>query len=788
MKEGFAKEVQQSMYVHMPLPLHEEKSLENTYRDKKILQSKVLWNGKDKAYEPAASELTVMTVEGGEEPFIRITAPVKTDHWPAGAEENGNYSNFGNADVIFTIPREDWTSYNRLHFQARPMVKGGRCLYMNANICNDGEIKVPDHYMREGDSMFAPKNREWKDYYWEFDAMARDCITQVKLYVNLTGQETCMDDTLTYEFRNITVEQVAEPEKEKGWGVRENQFIYSTAGYLTKGTKTAILKLNEMKTFTLHRAEDDAVVYEGEIREIEFGEEKYGMLDFSAIEAPGSYYLIAGAKHSEVFSIGEDIIEESLWKILNFIFCERCGTPVPERHQACHMDMIAHHNGVSLSFAGGWHDAGDVSQQAEQTGEVVFALCEAASRLEKDSMLRKRLLEEAQWGLDYILRTRFGDGYRATSAAATRITNGLAGDMDDIIVRVHNHAFENYMFAGIEAYAAYILREDDQELSFGSLKTAKEDYLFAEEEFAKEGVHPADMFEHTYNSSLAQYYAVICWASSNLYLASGEKQYAGKAEEYADRLLACQETGAQNKVIAGYFYRDESHKEIVHFNHQSREHQFMQALALLCETQPDNPQKTRWETAMKSYGDYLKFLMQYASPYQMIPAGVHRRDEYQYSDTFQYLHITVNYEKEVENYKKQLEEGISIDGEHVIRQFPVWFSFRGNNAVLLSEGKAASILGRYFDDEQLLQIGKEQMYWVWGKNPFGQSLQYGMGSRYCHQYSGFCGEAVGEMPVGIETYQNEDVPYWPQNTNATYKEVWMSSVGRFLSLAADYTK
>ena len=40
-------------------------------------------------------------------------------------------------------------------------------------------------------------------------------------------------------------------------------------------------------------------------------------------------------------------------------------------------------------------------------------------------------------------------------------------------------------------------------------------------------------------------------------------------------------------------------------------------------------------------------------------------------------------------------------------------------------GKAAALVGNYFGDDALIQVGKEQLYWTLGKNPFGQSLIYG---------------------------------------------------------------
>lgn len=784
MREQLQKEIRESMYVHMPLPLHEEKALESAYEGKPVTEKKALFTFEERPYIPECGEQTDLQVR--EEGILQISAPLRADQWPKGAPADGDYCNFGDAVVLFRIPREDWRGYNRLHFQVRPAVNGARVVYMNVGICNEGEVAVPDIYRREGDSMFHPRNGEWNDCYWEFEAMPRDCITAVKFYVNLTGRETCMDDRMTYEFRNIWLEKVENAEKEKGWESAKDRIVYSTAGYFTAGNKTALVSNPDIGVFTVVNADNGSDCYQGEVQWMQNKLGKFGILDFSDLEKEGNYYIKAGSLKSEVFPVGATIWEEPVWKALNFIFCERCGTVVWGKHQSCHLDMIARHNGLEMNFAGGWHDAGDISQQAVQTEEVVFALLEVMDRLPETDILRRRLAEEAQWGLDYCLRTRFGDGYRATSAGGTRITNGLAGDMDDIEVRVGNHSFDNFSFAAVEAYAACVLKSTDRELAWGSLRTAKEDYAFAVRDYEENGVCLTEMFEHTYNSSQAQYYALMSLSASCIYMACGEKNYALDAAKWAEKLLECQETGEASLPFTGFFYRDESHKEIVHFNHQSREHQFMRALILLCRTQPQHEKFTVWETAMKRYGEYLKYLWKLAQPYGMIPAGVYRMDEPEYEETFTHLHITAEYGVEKENYKKQLENGIHVDGMHVIRHFPVWFSFRGNNAVLLSQGKGAAMLGHYFADEELLRIGREQLYWIWGKNPFAQSLQYGVGERYGRQYAGFLGETAGEIPVGIETLGNEDIPYWPQNVNATYKEVWMSSAGRFLSLEAEY--
>lgn len=293
------------------------------------------------------------------------------------------------------------------------------------------------------------------------------------------------------------------------------------------------------------------------------------------------------------------------------------------------------------------------------------------------------------------------------------------------------------------------------------------------------------MYEHTFNSGLSQYYAVIAWAASWLYESTAAGEYAQIAREYGERLAACQERGEAGLPFDGFFYRDESRRDIVHFNHQAREHQFVQALESLCRTQPDRPERARWEDAMKRYGGYLKAIAGNAAPYGMLPAGVHKLDEPENRELFPYLHVCCDYEAERENYRAQLKAGKDLGGGYVLRNFPVWFSFRGNTAVMLSMGKAAGVLGRYFRDGELLQLAREQLYWMWGKNPFGQSLVYGMGQNYCRQYAVLTGESVGEVPVGVETLGNGDEPYWPQNNNATYREVWVGSACRYVQVLGE---
>lgn len=781
MNPQFLRELEDSLYLHRPLPLHREQSLEASFPAKRVLDRQSIWTRDCQSIVPSAEGTATLQRQST---TLTMTAPLRASVWPGGTESDGDYENFGTAQMVFSFPLRSWEKFNRLCFQVRPHIRGARVLHLNVSIENQGKIPVPDEYFREGATVFDLENGVWQDCIWEFQSMPRDAVTKLRFYVFCSGHDLCAGDSLEYVFRDIVLEQVERPEHEHGWEHPAPCIHPSTVGYWPQGRKTAVGTV-KADMFSLVDAETGKAVFSAPVRREKNQRGSFSVLDFSDFTTPGNYYLQAGNQVSCTFAIAQDLAKESLWKVTNFFFCQRCGFPVPGKHSTCHQDFLANHLGETISFGGGWHDAGDASQQAAQTGEVVQALFENARACKEDKMLYLRLMEEAQWGLDFILRTRFGDGYRATSAGATRITDNLMGNFDDVPTRVHNHAYENFLFAGIEAYAAETLRGYDDALSGNALHAAIEDYGFAWEKFRQTGVDPAHMFEHTYNSGLSQYYAVIVWAASCLFSVSQKACYASDAAQTARKLLLCQETNPE-MPIRSFFYRSESHMRIVHFNHQAREHQFMQALDALCRSQPDHPDKQKWEHAMALYGSYLKAIAGNTAPYGMLPAGVHRADEYEDAALFPYLHVTCDYRKERKNYREQLAEGTPLGAGLILRNFPIWFSFRGNSAVLLSMGKAASIVGRYFADEELLQLGREQLYWMWGKNPFGQSLVYGAGSRYCRQYAVLSGESVGEIPVGIETRDNEDVPYWPQNNNATFREIWVGSACRWLSLCADF--
>ncbi|MGN6420886.1 MAG: glycoside hydrolase family 9 protein [Pseudobacter sp.] len=792
--EQLKRDIINTGYVHSPLPLDYSKSFETFGLTKKVLSSTMLcdmetldkWSHKGFGGMRLTSERSI-SGKNSLRLVGQTTNPAFLD-WGIG---------LGTSLAAYDVGGANWEKYNRIHFYIYPHCEGARSIYLNLYIENDGKIKVPDKYEREGIHEINLINGKWNECFVEMPELSRDKVTKLSFAIEIFGKERTMGDSLKFDIDAVSLQTIEDPEVVSGWMPAQNRIIHSTTGYGVESEKSAIVNVKNNKgKFQLVDNSSKLVVLEGKINRQQTAIGNFETIDFSNYRKEGRYFIRVGNVVSNPFYINKNIWDNSAWRMLNYIFVERCGYPVPGKHGACHNDLNTTFEGKLFPFNGGWHDAADMSQQVLQSGEIIFGLLEMADRAKRkgNSQLFIRLQEEALWGIDCILKARLGNGYRAQTWGTNLWTDGYIGTKDDSSrrrqVRVHNRAFENFMFAGIEAYAAMHI-ENDTMLKEFLRKVAIEDYAFAKKRFDSLGFNDLSSIggggDHAAMASNSQYAANISYASSLLYKLTGNKSYADEAAKAIEYTLQCQRTEPLNdkNKTSGFFYRDLNKKSIVHYTHQSRDHSYMQALTTLCETQPKNPDYKKWESSVRLYGNYLKNIMQYVSPYGMVPSGVYHIDEVKDSVNFYKVQVGI-YKGAAEDYKEQLENGVKLDEEHYLRVFPVWFSFKGNAAVQLSTGKAAALAGKLLKDKKLMDIAEQQLFWVVGKNPFGQSIIWGEGSNYPQLYTALPGETVGGIPVGMQSRFNEDTPYWPQFNTATYKELWVGPAAKWFSLIAEF--
>ena len=241
----------------------------------------------------------------------------------------------------------------------------------------------------------------------------------------------------------------------------------------------------------VEHAEDVSIlgytVYDDTVRVRQTTTGTFGILDFSPFTQEGEYWLTCNGLKTDTFHISQDAFRHAEELLLNFIFCQRCGYAVPGIHGICHTDVFCTFKGEQTPYGGGWHDAGDLSQQTLQTCETAYSLLEAWQKIpDKHSALASRLLEEAEWGLRFVLRCRLGNGYHASSIGLLHWTDGIVGTADDIFtVRSQDMAYDNFLYAACEAYAARTMPPSSLRDSLA--QAAAEDFRYALHKFRRNG-------------------------------------------------------------------------------------------------------------------------------------------------------------------------------------------------------------------------------------------------------------------------------------------------------------
>ena len=557
---------------------------------------------------------------------------------------------------------------------------------------------------------------------------------------------------------------------------------YSHAGYQSGATKSAIASDLKANTFQLIDEATGKTVLSKPVQTVRTHLGEFQVMDFSEVRQNGVYRLQAGASRTRSFRIDPDVWRETIFKTLNFLYGERCGMAIPGVHGICHRDWTSVHGDKRIIINGGWHDAGDLTQGLGNTAETVYSLFSLAERrraVDADTELYQRLLAEGRWGLDWVLKTSFGDGFRNQGAISSRWTDGILGTSDDLVSTARNSPMGNFTASAAEAIAARVLKDSDSRLAAYSLKMAESDWQFACEGMS--GTNAAvskELWRGTFDSDNVEHEtaSVGVLASVELWQATGNQRYPDKAVELAKIILACQERKRPDweTPLLGFFYTGTNKSRILHYCHRGREQAPILALSRLCDAFPNHPDWMKWYSAVVLYAEYLKAIAKYTEPYGMMPASIYQADEY----------LTVP-ESRRESFRKQVLNGIPLGNGHYLRLFPVWLDYRGNFGTILPQAQALANAAHFRGDMESATLAQHQAEWIAGRNPFSQSAMYGEGYDFSPLYAPFPGNLVGALPVGMQTRGDNDVPYWPVQSTWTYKEVWVHPVGRWIWLMRD---
>lgn len=774
--------------AHVIMPIDERETTDYRLRHKPVLETRLLDDMQSlsgwKALTPYANlELSDDHVLDGKT-SLKFSAKSNLPAWLPGRGLGRIYAEPG---AMRVIDHENWEEWNRLSIWVYPYVPGMKSLCVRVQLYNEGEHPVPDKYFREGAHNVNLIADQWNHITVEIPHVHRDNVVGVALEYDMCGHEFDTVDTCEWYLARLELQKV-EADVCEGWIPGDERIAFSGSGYLPGETKQAIASAS-LKTDIFRVIETEtgrevlrkAVEREGELC----------IMDFSEVTEIGRYLLIAGDISTRAFDISPNVWDASIWKVLNFYLSQRCGMEVPGKHRACHTDLLLKHpDGRAIVANGGWHDAADLAQGMNNTADGTAALFLLARSLEKSDGLRGRLhdrvLEEARWGLDYVLKVRFGDGYRSSYSSTSIWTDGIIGTEDDIISIPTTSPFTNFVSAYAEALGAYALREVDPALSRYALRIAREDFGFAQAGSKGSVSLP---FNNDPGEADVKLYAAAVSAAAEL-IRAGLAEFEETAVRYARLLIQCQQTEMPDweKPIRGFFWCDTAHSMPWHHAHHSFEQYLTAGLSTLCEILPDHSDRPLWMNALKLYCEYSKTAVQYSMPWAMLPEGVYHEDEAINYPEETLAGIIAGDEQNLRDFKQQVHQGISLGKGYYLRRFPVWFSFRGNLNVLLSQATALAAAANAVGDAEALSLVQRQLEWTVGRNPFAQSLITGEGYEWTDEYAVQPGQSIGQMPVGIQSLDDNDAPYWPQVCTATYKEVWICPANKWMWTLAHVLK
>lgn len=805
--------------IHRPIPLDENEMAENRLVQKEVLETRLIDDMEDLAtWKPITKyirlELSEERCVSGSH-SLKFVCPTNLNGWGPNADLVGDSSgvyainatseeddqlvnHMYNPGRIYAVPsamrvvdREDWSDWNRLSAWIFPVAPGMKTITMRMQLHNDGVRKVPDKYERDGAHNMNLKGNEWNHVVLEMPYLDRDCVTGVSFDYDMVGHEPDAVDHVTFFLDKLELQKV-KCDVYEGWIPAEDRISYSNSGYQTGSEKTAVASGIQADTFKLIETKTGRIVLEKKIDLLKGKVGDLQVMDFSEIMEQGEYIIVAGDHSTRVFAISDDVWESSIWKMLNFFLVLRCGHEVYGKHRCCHGDSLLKHGDLSIVGNGGWHDAGDLAQGLNNTIEATIALLELAKSVkEANPRLFKRVLEEAKWGLDYTLKMRFGDGYRLSYFSCSIWTDGVIGTHDDIVSEPGRSAYTNFDAAYAEALGALMFAEIDADYSRYCLKIAKEDYDFGVEILNEvQNAKSFDGFQPQFSIGDymdVQVYSIGALAAAKLYELTNEQRYETQAHDYAKTVIACQqqEVTDWDVPMVGFYYQDAEKDLIWHHNHMSYAYLPDLAMKVLCDTFPASADYMEWYTALALSGEYYKTIASHTAPYGIIPAGVYHEDEADLGTKTTCSHPMMDLADCKEAYKPMVQKGFPLGKGYYLRVYPVWFSFRGNYNVQLSEGKSMSTIAHIRNDYDLYTASQKQFEWIVGKNPTCQSTMYGEGYDYIQLYAVQPGQTVGAISVGMESHFDIDAPYWPQVNNATYKEVWVCPATKWMWGMAD---
>lgn len=305
------------------------------------------------------------------------------------------------------------------------------------------------------------------------------------------------------------------------------------------------------------RSSDHRSVYHGRfsppVADADSGD-TVSVADFSAVTAPGRYYLEApGVGRSWEFFIDAAVYQRPYYLSARSYYGQRCGTAVdlgPEfaafRHAPCHLageyDASTGKTGRHASSYG-WHDAGDygryVVNAGISTGTLLWAQEMFGSKLSKIPLAIPEtgrtkapdLLSEARWNVEWMLTMQDGDGGVFHKQTSTHFSGFVMPEKDALpsgVIGTGSAPFKSSCatgdFAAVLAITSRLYRPIDAAYADRTLEAAEEAWRWLENNSNVTFHNPAGVATGEYGDGDCSDERL--WAAAELWRTTREETYS----------------------------------------------------------------------------------------------------------------------------------------------------------------------------------------------------------------------------------------------------------------------
>lgn len=329
--------------------------------------------------------------------------------------------------------------------------------------------------------------------------------------------------------------------------------------------------------FGIVDARTGRVVFEGAPKPLagRWGQFDYHVeLDLSSLRQPGKFFIRVGSSQSQQFEIRSSNYTEVADQLLEFMRQQRCGYN-PWLDAVCHsFDGRTAYGplpaGTYVDARGGWHDAGDLLKylltSSNATAQMLLAYQLMPSRFQDryNSFGQPGangiadVLDEARWGLDWMLRLhpvpdhlyhQVADdrdhrgwrlpqnetvdyGWGAGSHRVVYFADGKPQGLREFKSESTGIANLAGRYASAMALGYQLWKNDPKLREYASmlLRAGREVYALGK---AKEGVQQGNSYGAPYRYEETTWADDMEWGAAELFRATGDKRYLADAIRYA---------------------------------------------------------------------------------------------------------------------------------------------------------------------------------------------------------------------------------------------------------------